>query len=170
VVDPKNIFCRPTLPMQIDDDEVCVRRAPRRISVAGLPATRKSSILALAARWGASADSGGFSRDVILRIDRDYFAATRARCCLEGRTAAVRGGTIVAQWSDMSDALFATASMECPFCGRPVAPAPDSTWVVAWYTCPRCSHDWSARIRNGLPDLPLAGEGFVQGSPCKERP
>lgn len=24
--------------------------------------------------------------------------------------------------------------------------------VVAWYTCPRCGHDWSARLRNGRPD------------------
>jgi hypothetical protein len=83
---------------------------------------------------------------------------------------AVRGGTIVAQQADMSDALFVTASMECPLCGRPVAPAPDSTWVVAWYTCPRCGHDWSARIRNGLPQLPLAEDAFEHALPHKERP
>ena len=47
------------------------------------------------------------------------------------------------------DALPVTASMSCPLCGRRVAPATDSTWVVAWYSCPRCGHDWSARIRNG---------------------
>jgi len=70
----------------------------------------------------------------------------------------------------MSDALLVTASMTCPHCGRSVAPAPESTWVVAWYTCPRCGHDWSARIRNGLPELPLAEEAFVHALPPEERP
>jgi hypothetical protein len=45
--------------------------------------------------------------------------------------------------------------MSCPVCGSTVTPAPDSTWVVAWYSCPQCGHDWSTRIRNGRPDLAL---------------
>lgn len=47
--------------------------------------------------------------------------------------------------------------MACSRCGRRVAPAPDSTWVLAWYSCPRCGHEWSARIRNGRPDPPPDG-------------
>lgn len=52
----------------------------------------------------------------------------------------------------MSKALLTTATMSCPVCERPVEPAADSTWVIAWYSCPRCGHEWSARIRNGQPD------------------
>jgi hypothetical protein len=63
-----------------------------------------------------------------------------------------------------------TATMSCPVCGRPVEPAPDSTWVVAWYTCLRCGHDWSARIRNGRPDLSSVGEVFEQTIARTKRP
>jgi hypothetical protein len=48
----------------------------------------------------------------------------------------------------------ATAVTSCPFCGRLVEPAADSTWVIAWYTCRRCGDEWSARLRNGRPDIP----------------
>jgi hypothetical protein len=88
---------------------------------------------------------------------------------MRGRTAALCVGTIVAHLPGM-DALPLTASMSCPLCGRPVAPAADSTWVVAWYSCPRCGHDWSARIRNGRPDPVVAEDAFVHMSPHKERP
>ena len=37
-------------------------------------------------------------------------------------------------------------------------------------TCPRCGHDWSARIRNGLPELPPAEDAFVHALSRKERP
>ena len=77
---------------------------------------------------------------------------------------------MVAQYAGMSDALLVNASMRCPHCERPVAPAPDSSFVVAWYTCPRCGHDWSARIRNGVPELPLAEDTFVHALARKERP
>jgi predicted RNA-binding Zn-ribbon protein involved in translation (DUF1610 family) len=97
------------------------------------------------------------------------FRARSAACVTRGRTAAVRVGTIVAHLSGM-DALPVTASMSCPLCGRPVAPAADSTWVVAWYTCPRCGHDWSARIRNGRPDPEVAEDAFMHELPRKERP
>jgi hypothetical protein len=65
-----------------------------------------------------------------------------------------RDGTIVALQPTMFQVLAVTAMMPCPHCRRPVAPAADSTWVIAWYSCPRCGHDWSARIRNGRPDSP----------------
>lgn len=42
-----------------------------------------------------------------------------------------------------------TRAMPCPACGRTgVAPLPDSTLTVAWYTC-ACGHFWSARVRDG---------------------
>ena len=63
-----------------------------------------------------------------LRIDHDSFAAAPAPCCLDaGGSSSPR--PIVALSSDMSDMLHVTASMTCPLCGRPVAPAPDSTWA-----------------------------------------
>jgi DNA-directed RNA polymerase subunit RPC12/RpoP len=81
-----------------------------------------------------------------------------------------RGGTIVALQVCMFETLSATATMSCPKCGRPVEPAADSTWVVSWYTCLRCGHEWSARIRNGRPDLSSVSEVFVQTPARKERP
>lgn len=42
----------------------------------------------------------------------------------------------------------------CPHCGLPDVPAwPERSAVVAWFTCPSCGHDWSARLRNGRPVL-----------------
>lgn len=81
-----------------------------------------------------------------------------------------RSGTVVAPVGGMSRQLSATASMNCPLCGRRVAPTGDSTWVLAWYDCPICGHVWSARIRNGQPDMPLAGEACLEHLPYKERP
>ncbi len=79
-------------------------------------------------------------------------------------------GTVVALAHGMSRLLSATASMICPLCGRRVAPTADSTWVLAWYDCPNCGHVWSARIRNGLPDMPLAGDACLDLLPNRERP
>ena len=79
-------------------------------------------------------------------------------------------GTVVALDNVMSRVLSATASMNCPLCGQWVAPTADSTWVLAWYDCGRCGHEWSARIRNGRPDMPLATDACVNGLPFKERP
>lgn len=70
-------------------------------------------------------------------------------------------GTRVAADRSMANALAVTARMSCPLCGRTVSPTPDSTWIVAWYSCPRCGHDWSARIRNGRPDQALAEDGIM---------
>ena len=70
----------------------------------------------------------------------------------------------------MSRLLSATASMYCPLCGQWVAPTADSTWVLAWYDCPSCGHQWSARIRNGQPDMPLAVDACMNALPFKERP
>ena len=84
--------------------------------------------------------------------------------------AAVANGTVVAPEVCMFEAFPTTATMSCPICGRPVEPAPDSTWVVAWYTCLRCGHEWSARIRNGRPDLSSVGEVFVQTIARTKRP
>ena len=40
----------------------------------------------------------------------------------------------------------------CPHCGLPDVPAwPERSTVIAWFTCPSCGHDWSARVRNGRP-------------------
>jgi predicted RNA-binding Zn-ribbon protein involved in translation (DUF1610 family) len=62
--------------------------------------------------------------------------------------------------------LSATASMSCPVCESHVAPTPDSTWVIAWYACPHCGEEWSARIRNGQPEAPAA---FGPLSPDEEQ-
>lgn len=78
-------------------------------------------------------------------------------------------GTIVAAQRCMFEAPPTTATMSCPLCGRPVDPAPGSTWVIAWYSCLRCGHEWSARTRNGRPDMASLGEVFVQSSARKER-
>jgi len=65
-------------------------------------------------------------------------------------------GTVVALHTGMFRKQSATASMSCPLCGSHVAPTADSTWVIAWYACPHCGEEWSARIRNGQPDAPAA--------------
>jgi hypothetical protein len=44
------------------------------------------------------------------------------------------------------------ATMECPVCSHPEAPADGSSIVVAWYECAVCGHQWSARLRGGKPD------------------
>jgi predicted RNA-binding Zn-ribbon protein involved in translation (DUF1610 family) len=80
-------------------------------------------------------------------------------CILRRRP--LNDGTIVAQSTCMPDALLETAAMSCPACGSTVTPEPDSTWVVAWYSCPQCGHDWSTRIRNGLPDPALDVHPFT---------
>ena len=43
------------------------------------------------------------------------------------------------------------AGMECPQCHERVEPLEGSTPVVAWYSCARCGHFWSARLRDGRP-------------------
>ncbi len=44
------------------------------------------------------------------------------------------------------------SAMPCPRCHEDaVEPLSGSSAIVAWYTCPRCDHFWSARIRNGHP-------------------
>ena len=43
------------------------------------------------------------------------------------------------------------AATECPRCHQRVLPVPDSDSVVAWYACPTCDHEWSARLRAGRP-------------------
>jgi hypothetical protein len=48
--------------------------------------------------------------------------------------------------------LAMTVTMACPRCETRVESAPDSSPVIAWFTCPGCGHDWSARLRNGRPD------------------
>jgi len=62
-------------------------------------------------------------------------------------------GTTVAGSMGMTRSLRpAILSMRCPHCGlSDVAAAPDRSGVIAWFTCPRCGHDWSARLRNGRP-------------------
>lgn len=69
----------------------------------------------------------------------------------------------------MPDVLLEIAAMSCPVCGRTVTPAADSTWVVAWYSCPQCGHDWSTRIRNGRPDVAHLISAFGDAPSRKER-
>lgn len=45
--------------------------------------------------------------------------------------------------------------MDCPDCRVPVAPMSGSSWAIAWYSCPRCTTFWYARLRVGR-DAPLA--------------
>ncbi len=70
----------------------------------------------------------------------------------------------------MPNALLETAAMSCPVCRSTVAPAPDSTWVVAWYSCGRCGHEWSTRIRNGRPDMALTIDASIDTVFPKELP
>jgi len=50
----------------------------------------------------------------------------------------------------------------CPHCGMPDVPAwPERSGVIAWFTCPSCGHDWSARLRNGRPVAEQLIEVFV---------
>jgi hypothetical protein len=49
----------------------------------------------------------------------------------------------------MSSTELANASVACPGCGAVMQPDGDSDVIVAWYTCPRCGREWSARLRNG---------------------
>ena len=78
------------------------------------------------------------------------------------------GGTI-ASTSGADGQLVARRSIaelldDCEIpAGVSVEPAADSTWVIAWYSCPRCGHEWSARIRNGRPDALSIGEVLVRG-------
>jgi transcription elongation factor Elf1 len=60
--------------------------------------------------------------------------------------------------------------MNCPLCGQWVVPTADGTWVLAWYDCASCGHAWSARIRNGQPDMPLTVDDRLYSLPYKERP
>lgn len=53
----------------------------------------------------------------------------------------------------MSPLTVATAVMRCPRCQRSTSPTPDSSDVLAWYHCEACDEHWSARLRNGRPDV-----------------
>jgi hypothetical protein len=43
--------------------------------------------------------------------------------------------------------------MDCPECAEPVEPMSGSTFILAWYECPDCRTFWSARLRNGKPEI-----------------
>jgi hypothetical protein len=45
-------------------------------------------------------------------------------------------------------------AMNCPFCQLAEVEPLDShpNIVVAWYSCPSCCAEWSARIRGGRPE------------------
>lgn len=57
--------------------------------------------------------------------------------------------------------------MPCPGCDETaVEAAPDSSGIIAWFTCPACGHDWSARLRNGRPQpvvQPLSDAALADG-------
>jgi hypothetical protein len=62
-------------------------------------------------------------------------------------------GTGVAPDDDMPRELPVTLTMPCPRCEETrVEAASDSSPVIAWFTCPACGYDWSARLRNGRPE------------------
>ncbi len=48
-----------------------------------------------------------------------------------------------------------TAATLCPTCHARTLPDPVVYSVVACYTCEQCGTEWSARLRNGRPDLHL---------------
>ena len=47
------------------------------------------------------------------------------------------------------------AATPCPKCQSRTLPDPFVYSVVASYTCPACGTEWSARLRNGRPDVRL---------------
>jgi hypothetical protein len=53
-----------------------------------------------------------------------------------------------------SEARDAAATC-CPACHARTLPDPVVYSVVACYTCGQCGAEWSARLRNGRPDLRL---------------
>jgi len=52
------------------------------------------------------------------------------------------------------EALDAAATV-CPACHARTLPDPVVYSVVACYTCVNCGAEWSARLRNGRPDVRL---------------
>ena len=48
-----------------------------------------------------------------------------------------------------------TAATLCPTCHARTLPAPVVYSVVASYACEQCGTEWSARLRNGRPDVNL---------------
>lgn len=69
-----------------------------------------------------------------------------------------RRGTTVARLVRMiRELLPAPLTMTCPRCGRgDVEADADGSLVIAWFTCPACGYDWSARLRNGRPDAAIS--------------
>jgi hypothetical protein len=110
-----------------------------------------------------------YSAEFPARLD-EISRVTVASWQLQARSTPCCSGTIVALQINMSTTFPVIAATSCPVCGRPVEPAPDSTWVIAWYSCRRCGHEWSARIRNGRPDISVGGEVFVHSLAHNERP
>lgn len=67
------------------------------------------------------------------------------------------------------------AATACPTCHARTLPDPLVYSVVASYTCTACGTEWSARLRNGRPDVrlyPAATIGRTEGvvSPLTEWP
>ena len=51
---------------------------------------------------------------------------------------------------------MAVPSMACPTCDcDPVSPHPESTANVAFYDCPQCGQEWSARFHGDRPFMVL---------------
>jgi hypothetical protein len=93
----------------------------------------------------------------------------RHRSVADGRgLRPMRTGTTVAVRTGMTPEVPATPlTMTCPRCARPaVEAAADSSPVIAWFTCPACGCDWSARLRGGHPatvvDLPVTDLSLPQ--------
>jgi hypothetical protein len=56
---------------------------------------------------------------------------------------------------DMTSEARDAAATPCPKCQSRTVPDPVVYSVVASYTCPTCATEWSARLRNGRPDVRL---------------
>ena len=54
-----------------------------------------------------------------------------------------------------------TAATACPTCHSRTLPDPHVYSVVAFYTCEGCGSEWSARLRNGHPDVRLYPSSIV---------
>jgi hypothetical protein len=115
--------------------------------------------------WAVLRDLLGDSRACVRK-----FPFCRSRLTVRLHSTTYCSGTTVAFHFSMSTTFAVTAATSCPGCGRRVEPAPDSTWIIAWYLCPRCGHEWSARIRDGRPDSLAGGDVFGRLQRHYERP
>jgi hypothetical protein len=78
----------------------------------------------------------------------------RARCAIAGNSADLQRYECCLAAVMTSEARDAAATL-CPTCHVRTLPDPMVYSVVACYTCGSCGAEWSARLRNGRPDVRL---------------